>query len=166
MCLNALCIWIWSIDYQHRSDQLRVYVLKQYPERYAQLTAKVVLLCYYLHHTVHHLLHDVEIGGMTSRSWSRVALHEHSPERYNSFRNACPVPMYTQRNGVFNLLARVNSGLFNTPDPGPKLYIAHGNAREPKYCTTPLHIDHSDAVNGLMFSCVTDDERSADITGN
>ena len=95
-----------------------------------------------------------------------AALHEHSPERYNSFRNACPVPMYTQRNGVFNLLARVNSGLFNTPDPGPKLYIAHGNAREPKYCTTPLHIDHSDAVNGLMFSCVTDDERSADITGN
>ena len=80
--------------------------------------------------------------------------------------NSPPGKNLKKKPAVFNLLARVNSGLFNTPDPGPKLYIAHGNAREPKYCTTPLHIDHSDAVNGLMFSCVTDDERSADITGN
>lgn len=94
-----------------------------------------------------------------------AALHENSPERYNSFIKACPLPMYTRRNGVLNLLSRVNSGFFNTPDPGPKLYMAQGNARKPEYCTTALHIDHSDAVNGLMYSCVTDDERATDIKG-
>ena len=48
---------------------MRIYLLMMFSVSPAlDDAAKVVLLCYYLHLTVHHLLHDVEIGGMTSHS--------------------------------------------------------------------------------------------------
>ena len=63
---------------------------------------------------------------------------------------ALPLPEYTSRNGILNLVARLPSR-FVKPDLGPKMYSAYGSPLTGTKGTTNLHLDVSDAVNLMVY---------------
>ncbi|XP_075722295.1 lysine-specific demethylase 3 [Rhipicephalus microplus] len=72
------------------------------------------------------------------------------PSRFNDLMKVLPLPEYTYRDGVFNLVGRLPE-CFVRPDLGPKMYSAYGSALYPNKGTTNLHLDVSDAVNVMVY---------------
>ncbi|KAK3723792.1 hypothetical protein QZH41_007105 [Actinostola sp. cb2023] len=82
---------------------------------------------------------------------------EKLPSRFKNLMDHIPLPDYTRRDGLRNLVARLPT-FFVKPDLGPKMYNAYGSAAHPTEGTTNLHIDMSDAVNIMVYVGVPRDE--------
>ncbi|XP_075732441.1 lysine-specific demethylase 3 isoform X2 [Rhipicephalus microplus] len=78
------------------------------------------------------------------------------PSRFNDLMKVLPLPEYTHRDGVFNLVGRLPE-CFVRPDLGPKMYSAYGSALYPNKGTTNLHLDVSDAVNVMVYVGIPSD---------
>lgn len=72
------------------------------------------------------------------------------PIHFADFMRALPLPVYTTREGQFNLASRLKK-CSNPPDLGPKMYCAYGSACHASKGTTNLHLDMSDAVNVMVY---------------
>ena len=79
------------------------------------------------------------------------------PSRFSNLLEALPLPEYSHRNGVFNIVSRLPD-FFVRPDLGPKMYNAYGSALDPKVGSTNLHLDISDAVNLMVYVGVPFDD--------
>ena len=78
------------------------------------------------------------------------------PDRYEDLMKALPLTDYSNRDGRFNLAARLPD-IFARPDLGPKMYIAYGSGTDLDKGTTNLHLDISDAVNVMVHVGVVED---------
>ncbi|VVC30448.1 JmjC domain [Cinara cedri] len=78
------------------------------------------------------------------------------PDRFENLMDSLPLKEYTHRTGKFNLASYLPE-FFLTPDLGPKMYIAYGNAGTGHKVqgTTNLHLDMSDAVNVMVHVAIT-----------
>ncbi|KAI7824435.1 hypothetical protein BX661DRAFT_144860, partial [Kickxella alabastrina] len=74
------------------------------------------------------------------------------PRHFMHFMASLPFREYTQRDGHFNLVNRLPSGVV-PPDLGPKMYCAYGSRDDGGgFGTTNLHCDMSDAVNIMAYA--------------
>lgn len=79
------------------------------------------------------------------------------PGRFKDLLQGLPLPEYTDRTGVFNLVSRLPE-YFVRPDLGPKMYNAYGSALHPMVGSTNLHLDISDAVNLILYVGIPRDD--------
>nr|XP_037283889.1 lysine-specific demethylase 3A-like [Rhipicephalus microplus] len=84
------------------------------------------------------------------------------PSRFNDLMKVLPLPEYTHRDGVFNLVGRLPE-CFVRPDLGPKMYSAYGSALYPNKHTTNLHVDVSDAVNIMVYLGIPKDQKHEEV---
>lgn len=78
------------------------------------------------------------------------------PVHFTDLMTSLPLPHYTARNGRFNLASHLPDH-FVTPDLGPKMYSAYGQASHFREGSTNLHLDISDAVNVMVHVSVPED---------
>lgn len=75
-------------------------------------------------------------------------------EYYKDFMANIPLPLYTTRQGILNLVSYLIFGRFLVPELGSMLYMAYrpiyGLLGSLLHATTPLHLDVSDAVNVMV----------------
>lgn len=95
------------------------------------------------------------------KDWPPTAdFSEMLPPRFKNLLEALPLPEYSHRDGVFNIVSQLPD-FFTRPDLGPKMYNAYGSALTPTVGSTNLHLDISDAVNLMVYvGVVRDDEQN------
>lgn len=93
------------------------------------------------------------------KDWPPTAdFSELLPSRFEDLLRSLPMPEYTHRTGVFNLVSRLPE-FFVRPDLGPKMYNAYGSALYPQVGSTNLHLDVSDAVNLILYVGIPKDDK-------
>ncbi|KAA1479127.1 hypothetical protein DENSPDRAFT_109473 [Dentipellis sp. KUC8613] len=101
-----------------------------------------------------------QLYGWKLKDWPPQANFEAEfPDLYDAFRDAVPFPDFTHRNGIYNVAAHFPlNGIF--PDLGPKMYNAFATVFGGKHGgSTFAHLDMTDAVNLMVWSAPTQDEK-------